>query len=1776
MVVLGCVRSLLLLVVAVAVTCSARAGSPQAKRLPLTQRYPYTFAAPRLTQTAAGTVITVEGCDSHGTPGFPQLPLRGVVVAVPAGYRPDSVTITPGKTSERLLDAPVVFAPMAVPLSADPRRIKHIQRDAAVYSRRSAYPDYESEEGRRWRVDRRRGADELALVLYPVQVIPADNRLLCHGEITVEVQWLPLRDDKAVAATTGPRPLSLAAGESDARETGLSILAPGPFAHVIIAPSLLTTNIPGPWNLDALVAARGAADLASVIVTTEWIYDHYAGRDDAERIRTFLRDAYQTWRTRYTLLVGTAQLVPTRQLYCSFDENTAMIPSDGIYYGCLDGDFDYNGNNVFGEIRDGVDGGDVDLVAEIYVGRFPVANATELARMVRKTLAYEALPATRLARVASIGEYLGFGGEADYATGAMEQIRLGAKVAGGDLLGFENPDYNGFFDTSTTLYDASGFRWPKSQMLTLLNQDVHVFNHLGHGAARTCFKINVSLFSDRQAIAALTNDLPSLAYSQACESGRFDDVTDCFAEQLVTAQAGAFAAVMNPRFGWGYLNQIGGPSHRFHQMFWDSVFRGEAHTLGGANARSKERLRHLVDPLAGDVYRWCLYEITLFGDPATPFAARLLQHPPEFGHAGLENSFNTTVPYEVVAEMGPAGLIDPTTPRLLWRTTTQPGVVYAHALTRAAPGRYTAAIPAQPMGTTIHYTLRAETLAGVAGRWPEMGEHAFTITPPLTLDIRGVPTTWGAVAPTYGEHTLASGMVVRAEAPARVVETEGVSRALLGYTLSGSVTTSAPLPAVTFVLDQPSVLTWRWQTEHALQHTSNVPGLLQQTIWLTPATVTESAVAPDTKVWRRETYAFAGWYLDGQRQPEAPGAAANPVTHISMAHPHRVYAHYLPLTQDEDGNGIPDWWEYRYFGTVGHPADADDDGDGYNTAQEYADRTDPLDAASYPQPPLILHDPLATMQQVPPPYEICATITDSFRVETALLLWRRNGGLWQTNTLARQGTTADLYCTEIVSPGFPRDRFDYLLQARDPAGYEAVHGPHTLTLTYPQIGLSPADAATTVVQSGATAEVALTLTNAGNAALTWQLGHGIVERVTATPGLWETNALGQAWTISTNRRASPPFAFHGKPVSGGGYVSPAVHAGLLSPPFELAPGARLFFKHWIASELNTRQSGSAFDGGLVEISIDDGATFQQLDGPYSHRIAGWTYSPWPDGTPCFAGDGSTGWSEVEFPLEAFAGQRVRLLFHYGGDNNSDGEGWYVDDIRVGPVSAPAWPAWLACGATAGTLIADRGFVIPAYLMAAGALHRDELLSLHFLSNDPLRPNVPIDMALTIRDPPWLGALEASQTSIAGEGVVTISATVAEVDGEPLHVEVAYSSDDGTTWALPSLFHAETAFGTCQLQAATSRVAQVATTGTNGLAATNRVTILWNTQSHAPPLSPVVAGARVRLRAVSPYFASPEVVSTPFLVDNEAPTKPGSVAVTTHAVGEWSRAATLRAQWRAAMDGAGIGDVTYRWKLWETPYGSLTNGCRTPGTSAAVTAPSGSNLWFAVQAVDAFGNASGEVALGPYRVDTIAPCAGNAFLQPRLSPFGPYAVGPQFFAAWGGFSDAHSGIAGYVVTLQAEGVLIPPSVINSTSQTFTAASLGVTNRVLVHAIDRVGNTSPTLSCAVWVLDPASDTDGDGFSAADEELAGTNAADPTSVLRIGLAGVYAVADTVTLDVVWQSVAGRRYTLLGTPSLTDPDWQSLPGFSGIPGTGNVVTNAVTTDAPLFLRLLVEPETP
>jgi hypothetical protein len=131
----------------------------------------------------------------------------------------------------------------------------------------------------------------------------------------------------------------------------------------------------------------------TVIRTTEWIEANYRnGSDLPETIRNFIKDAYAKWGITYVLIGGDVEQVPVRLAQSCFSSSDGFdLPVD-LYYACLDGDWNADHDPIFGEMPGGQCPGDddqVDLYAEVYVGRLPSRSPADVNLITSKIISYE-------------------------------------------------------------------------------------------------------------------------------------------------------------------------------------------------------------------------------------------------------------------------------------------------------------------------------------------------------------------------------------------------------------------------------------------------------------------------------------------------------------------------------------------------------------------------------------------------------------------------------------------------------------------------------------------------------------------------------------------------------------------------------------------------------------------------------------------------------------------------------------------------------------------------------------------------------------------------------------------------------------------------------------------------------------------------------------------------------------------------------------------------------------------------------------------------------------------------------------------------------------------------------------------------------------------------------------------------------------------------------------------------------------------------------------------
>ncbi|MFO8133775.1 MAG: C25 family cysteine peptidase [Thermoplasmatota archaeon] len=560
----------------------------------------YVFQQPMVQQVdIAGETydaVTMPDGTSASRPGEPRLPARGAYIVLPPGAMPGAITVT--ARDMRSLGTGYRVPPIgeATPLS---------QPAAAPPSPGSVYDTGEPFPGQLYDVvgvQSCRGYRVLILRLYPVQYVPATGQIRYYRHLSVTVS---LDDAQEADLFRGL--------EQDRRVVMQQVDNPS------MATRYTPPDMPGMANEDAGLLIITDSGLERVFTDLKEYHDGHdvqtvvATLDETgetpEEIRDYIRQSYIEQGISYVLLGGDVDVVPARQLWVEgMDENvtryTSYMPADH-YYGCLDGPYDGDGDGRWGEPTDGANGGDVDLMAEVYVGRAPVGDADEARMFVDKTIEYlSAEPSEALKSMTMIGEYLGDYGIATWGGNYVDQ-HIGS--CSDDGYATEGIPADSF--SLEKLYDRDwpGNRWSKEELLQRVNQGTHVVNHLGHSS------YTYSMRMTPEDMAQFSNTDPCFMYSQGCMAGGFDQ-EDCMAEHFtVKTEHGAFAAIMNARYGWFWSYSTDGDSQRYQRQFWDAVFGEGITSLGRANQDSKEDNLHLIDR---SCMRWTYYGLNLFGDPS--------------------------------------------------------------------------------------------------------------------------------------------------------------------------------------------------------------------------------------------------------------------------------------------------------------------------------------------------------------------------------------------------------------------------------------------------------------------------------------------------------------------------------------------------------------------------------------------------------------------------------------------------------------------------------------------------------------------------------------------------------------------------------------------------------------------------------------------------------------------------------------------------------------------------------------------------------------------------------------------------------------------------------------------------------------------------------------------------------------------------------------------------------------------------------------------------------
>ncbi len=534
------------------------------------------------------------GMAAHaGKLGEPDLPCLPYQVVIPATAEVTGLEIISYKEEPIPGKYRVLPVQHPTPWKKDYQPMPFVPPDPQIYNQDAVWP---GEPALFAHTGNKSGYRIASFLVYPVRYNPVKGELYFLSEITVRLNYetgkrhcpaytdlkIKMFGDQVKMLVLNPEDVDRFAPPRRTRSFGSRFLEPGEYEHVILTAQEYADSLV--WLRDW----RTRLGWRSKIVILESICATYPGRDSAEKMRNFIKDADTTWGTIFFFIARPdypANYYRVARAY-GYDFFTDMYFSD------LDRTWDANNNNIFGEVQDSVDG-----YADVHIGMMTLNQFSEIANVKSKILRYETAPDTT-------GEW-------------WHKILLPNGVT------FSNNYNDSIANASPTppwfdlkMYTTGGMVTPTPQRYCdSLNSGFTFTGVIAHGDADG-YDLGGNVTSQMMLNLANTNRLNCLT-AVCCHTAEWNSGTtngDCIAENMFNhAPNGFIGVMMNSHYGWVNVAEkvnyaIGYALLGFRTA--RKVYQGEMLSYG----------RDYWVPVFNDSqkYRMEIMERHLFGEPATP------------------------------------------------------------------------------------------------------------------------------------------------------------------------------------------------------------------------------------------------------------------------------------------------------------------------------------------------------------------------------------------------------------------------------------------------------------------------------------------------------------------------------------------------------------------------------------------------------------------------------------------------------------------------------------------------------------------------------------------------------------------------------------------------------------------------------------------------------------------------------------------------------------------------------------------------------------------------------------------------------------------------------------------------------------------------------------------------------------------------------------------------------------------------------------------------------
>ena len=565
----------------------------------------YYFDNYKIAQTGSYETINFNNTLLTGKTGEPALPYHSMSLLLPPGEIAESIEMI--GEDEITIPGNFTICPQQYVRPISEQSNDEFVKNELIYSMTSAYPSSQTGE----LITQYMNGYSIALSTFtPLKYYPASGKASFYKKITIRIHTQ--KDTKAinVRANLTANNEVLKRVKGFVQNPDIVNIYPKKISNnddyqlLIISPTQFEDEL---FSLIDLYRRRG---LNTKIISTDSIYAASSGQDSPEKIRNFIIQEYQNYNIECVLLGGDVEHIPYRGFYCHVQSSTVYeddnIPAD-LYYSALDGTWNNNSNNLWGEI------GEDDLLPEISIGRIPASNSSELNYLINKIISYQDTPVLN---------------ELDKPLLAGEDLYSSPQTWGGDyldlLIGYH--DDNGYTttgipieDNTEKLYDRDLGYWSGTTLISKINQGKSFIHHAGHSNYDYVMRLNNSDITNSnfsQVNGVIHNY--TIINTTGCNCAGFDQ-SDCIAEKMVNIQNFAVAFIGNSRYGWFNEGQTEGPSTHLQREFVDALYHDKLHRIGTAHLESKiETAPWVTAPGQWEegALRWCFYCNNVLGDPS--------------------------------------------------------------------------------------------------------------------------------------------------------------------------------------------------------------------------------------------------------------------------------------------------------------------------------------------------------------------------------------------------------------------------------------------------------------------------------------------------------------------------------------------------------------------------------------------------------------------------------------------------------------------------------------------------------------------------------------------------------------------------------------------------------------------------------------------------------------------------------------------------------------------------------------------------------------------------------------------------------------------------------------------------------------------------------------------------------------------------------------------------------------------------------------------------------